>query len=104
MVRGQGSGLNKARLLDVELSSICSRNRYTTDPAPVIAGLRATAGKRVDILAHAAGLFAGYFDDEHTRTLTAALRAEIDGIDPWVEAGRKRRGGPAHSAPLTPHP
>lgn len=102
MVRGEGYGLNKTRMLDVELASICSRNRYTTDPAPVIAELRERAGKRTDILAHAAGLFAGYFDDKYTRTLTDALRAEIDGIDPWLQVGRKRRGGPAHSAPLTP--
>lgn len=94
----------KVTLLSIELDSICSRNRYTDDPAPVIAELRAAAGKRTDVLAHAAGIFAGYFYDETTATLCDALRAEIDGIGPWVQLGRERRGLPPHSAPITHRP
>lgn len=100
MVRGQdGPRLPKATLLSIELDSICSRNRYTTDPAPVIAELRAAAGNRADVLAQAAGLFAGYFDDEYTHTLCAALAAEIDGIRPWVQVGQERRGRGSHGTP-----
>lgn len=98
MVRGHGSGLSRATLLDIELSAICSRNRYTTDPEPVLAELRARAGKRTDILAHVAGTWAGYYDDEHTRALAAALR-EIPGAGDWVELGRRRRGMPSHKNP-----
>lgn len=99
MVRGQGERLSRSKLLGIELASICSRNRYTDDPAPVIAELRAAAGKRTDILAQATGIFAGYFDDESTRTLCDALRAEIDGIGPWVQLGQERRGRGPHRTP-----
>ncbi|WP_345545898.1 hypothetical protein [Microbacterium jejuense] len=99
-----GERLSKAKLLSIELDAICSRNRYTDDPAPVIAELRATAGKRTDVLAEAAGIFAGYFDSEYTRVLCDALRAEIDGIGRWLQVGRERRGRGSHAGgrgPLT---
>ncbi|MCT1394154.1 hypothetical protein M4D51_00255 [Microbacterium sp. p3-SID338] len=35
----------------IALDPLCSRNRYTTDPAPVIAELRSTAGDPADVLA-----------------------------------------------------
>lgn len=38
--------LSSETLLSITLGSICSRNRYTSDPAPVIAELLATAGER----------------------------------------------------------
>lgn len=43
-------GLSPDVMLSVTLDAICSRKRYTTDPAPVIAELYATAGERLDIL------------------------------------------------------
>lgn len=46
--------------LGIALGAICSRNRYTTDPAPMIAELLKTAGPRTDILAMEAGRWAGY--------------------------------------------
>lgn len=103
MVRGDGPRLSRAKLLDIELSALCSRERYTTDPEPVIAELRQLAGKRTDILAEVAGLWAGYFGDEYTRPLADALLT-IDGVEPWAELGRTRRGAPPHSAPLTERP
>jgi hypothetical protein len=81
--------------LAVYLSAICSRNRYTTDPAPVIAELQTLAGDRFDVLAEEAGRWAGYYDGEHTRLLCAALR-EIPGAAAWVGLGVERRGAPAH--------
>ncbi|MFD4957159.1 hypothetical protein [Microbacterium sp. NPDC058389] len=86
-------------MLSIELDSICSRNRYTADPEPVIAELRAAAGRRTDVLAEAAGLFAGYHGGEHTHTLCAALRSEVDGIGPWVQVGQERRHRGVHRAP-----
>jgi len=94
MGRGHGP-LSAEKLLDVRLSAICSRNRYTHDPAVVVAELRATAGDRTDILAQVAGLFAGYYDDAPTHALCVALR-EIEGAGAWVGLGQRRRG-------LTPH-
>ncbi len=84
--------------LDVELSAICARNQYTRDPGPVVAELTAAAGGRDDVLAQAAGIWAGYFDAPETHTLAAALRG-IPGAERWVAEGRRRRGIPRHSAP-----
>ncbi|WP_234057915.1 hypothetical protein [Microbacterium sp. NFH-22A-Y] len=91
-------GLDPDTALDVLLSAICSRNRYTTDPGPVIDELRAAAGDRLDILARVAGSWAGYYGDEHTRTFSEAL-LEITGADAWVALGRERREAPVHGAP-----
>lgn len=85
--------------LDVLLSAICSRNRYTRAPGPVLDELRAAAGDRTEILARVAGSWAGYFDDEHTAVLAAALRT-IEGTAAWVEVGRDRRGRAPHGAPM----
>lgn len=69
--------------LSIRLSAICGRNRYTHDPAPVIAELFAAAGARTDLLAREAGLWAGHFDDEHTATLVAAILDGIPGAREW---------------------
>lgn len=98
MVRGQGPRLSRDVLLDIELSAICSRNQYTHDPAPVIDELRRVAGERTDILARVAGTWAGYYVNEHTRVLAAALR-EISGAEAWVALGKRRRGMPPHKNP-----
>lgn len=82
--------------LGIHLSAICSRNRYTNDPAPVIAELLEVAGARGDILAMEVGKWAGYYDDEHTAVLVAAIMAEIPGAAVWAAAGRARRDAPAH--------
>jgi hypothetical protein len=95
MGRGQGEHLSRAALLNIELSAICSRNRYTSDAAPVIDELRRTAGKRTDILAEVGGTWAGYYDGEHTHVLAEAL-AGIEGAAEWVAVGRRRRGSPPH--------
>jgi len=84
--------------LSVALDAICSRNRYTTDPAPVLAELRATAGERTDVLAEAVGTWVGYFEDEYTATLCTALRALPD-LEPWIALGQHRRSLPDPSTP-----
>lgn len=90
--------LSPERLLSVHLDAICSRNRYTTDPAPVIAELYATAGDRLDILAEAVGTWVGYFEDDYIRTLCAALR-ELPDLEPWIRVGQERRSIPDHRTP-----
>jgi hypothetical protein len=89
-------------MLDVRLSSICSKHRYTDDPAAAIDELLAAAGSRSDILAEVAGTWAGYHgEDRHCRVLASALRG-IDGAERWVGVGRYRRGIPNSGA--TPLP
>lgn len=99
MVRGQSPRLTPELLLNIELSSICSRNRYTDDPAPVIAELQQRAGRRTDILAEVAGLWAGYYRDEYTRVLADAL-LEVEGAETWVTVGTRRRNGIPHHTPV----
>lgn len=99
-------------LLGVQLSAICSRHRYDRDPAPAIAELLAAAGDRTDILVMEAGRWAGYYDDEHTAALAAAIVAEIPGAAAWMGKGVRRRAAPAHGTtgfgpacrpPASPH-
>lgn len=85
-------------LLSIELGAICSRNRYTTNPAPVVGELLAAAGDRVEILQQSVGSWIGYYEDAYTATLAAALR-ELPGIEPWIAEGKYRRSVPDHRTP-----
>ena len=91
-------GLSAGVKLSVALDAICSRNRYTTDPAPVLAELKAAASERTDVLAEAVGTWVGYFEDEYTATLCAALRTLPD-LEPWIALGQQRRSLPDPSTP-----
>lgn len=91
-------GLSPDVKLSVRLDAICSRNRYTTDTAPVLAELRAAAGERTDVLAEAVGTWVGYFEGEYTATLCAALRTLPD-LEPWIALGQHRQSLPAPSTP-----
>ncbi|WP_404475120.1 hypothetical protein [Microbacterium aerolatum] len=86
--------------LGVRLSAICSRNRYTDDPAPVIAELLEAAGDKTEILAREVGTWAGFYDSEHTHALAAA-QLEIPGAAEWEPVGRERRTMGWHSTPGT---
>lgn len=92
--------LNTDTALGVRLSAICSRNRYTDDPDPVLEELYATADDRTDLLAEEAGTWSGFYDSEHTHVLAMALLT-IPGTEQWVELGRKRRDAVGHSTPGT---
>lgn len=94
----QTRGLSPATKLSVELDAICSRNRYTTDTAPVLDELKAAAGERTDVLAEAAGTWVGYFEGEYTATLCAALKTLPD-LEPWIALGQHRRSLPDPSTP-----
>lgn len=91
-------GLSRETLLSIKLDAICSRNRYTSDPAPVIAELRAAAGDRLDVLTESVGLWVGFFEDDYTRTLCGALR-DLPGLEPWLTEGARRRSRKDHSTP-----
>lgn len=93
--------LDPDTLLSVELGAIMSRDRYTSEPGPVIAQLRETAGVRVDLLAAEVGSWVGFYRSEHTRLLADALLEAFSNLDlqPWIEVGRKRQHTPPHSTP-----
>lgn len=91
-------GLSPLVRLSVHLDAICSRNRYTRDPQPVIDELTTTAGPHTDVLAESVGTWIGYFEDDDTRTLCAALRT-IPGVDEWIPVGRARFAAPHHRTP-----
>ncbi|WP_341935358.1 hypothetical protein MRBLWO14_001006 [Microbacterium sp. LWO14-1.2] len=93
--------LSRDTLISVHLDAICSRNRYTQDPGPVIDELKATAGGRSDLLAEAVGTWVGYFEDDYTRTLCVALR-ELPGLETWIALGAHRRSMPDHRTPPPP--
>lgn len=92
-------GLDPDTALDVRLSAICSRHRYTTDAVAVIDELRDIAGDRTDILGRVAGSWVGYYGDDHTRALCKAL-LEIHGAADWVGHGHTRRNAGSHGAPM----
>lgn len=84
-------------LLGIELSAIMSRNRYTHDPAPVIAELQRVAGGRDDILADEAGRWIGFYEDDYTRDLATALRALPLDMEDVIALGVQRRNSGTHS-------
>ena len=90
--------LSPDTLLSVTIDAICSRNRYTADPAPVIAELYATAGERLDILTESVGTWVGYFEDAQIATLCTALR-DMPDLEPWIAVGAHRRALPDHRTP-----
>lgn len=92
------SRLSPETLLSIHLGAIMSRNRYTTNPAPVVAELLETAGDRVGVLQEAVGTWIGFYEDDYVRTLCDALR-EIPGVDPWIRVGADRRAIPDHRTP-----
>jgi hypothetical protein len=89
--------LNQATRISVKLSAIMGRNAYTDDPEPVIAQLYEVAGSRLDILTEEVGLWVGFHESEHTRTLTDALRALPLPMDDAITEGDRRRRAGHHS-------
>lgn len=82
--------LTETERICIRLNAIASRNAYTTEPAAVVAELRAYAGGRDDLLARAAGEWAGYHQGRpETAQLAEALR-RVAGTAGWVEEGRRR--------------
>lgn len=90
-------------MLDIRLSTICSKHRYDNDPRAAIDELLAAAGHRTDILGEVAGTWSGYHgEEEHCRPLAQALRG-LPGAERWVQVGEYRRGIPNSGAtPLPP--
>ncbi len=90
--------------LGVRLSSIMSRNRYTTDGDAVVRELRDAAGANSDLLAEEVGRWVGFYGEdpilaEHVAPLTAALRGMTDlDLEPHIQLGRQRRSAPHNTS------
>lgn len=93
------STLDPDTALDVRLSAICTRNQYTTDPAPVIAELREAAQGRDDVIVTVVGSWAGYYSSPDTRILAEALVVEFSPHEKLLAEGRGRARAPRHGAP-----
>lgn len=94
--------LSPETLLSVHLGGILSRNRFTKNPAPVIAELTATAGQHVEILQEEAGTWIGFYEgDDSVRVLRTALR-ELPGLESWIAVGIERRAIPDRRTPGPP--
>ncbi|AXL13021.1 hypothetical protein DXT68_13375 [Microbacterium foliorum] len=89
------SRLSADTLLSIELGAIRSRNRYTTDLAPVVEQLLATAGDRVEVLREAVGSWIGFYEGAYTITLATTLR-DLPGLEPWIAVGAARRAQADH--------
>ena len=91
--------LSPRTALDVAMSSVITRNLRTSDPEPVVAELRALAGPDVDLLSEVCGLAVGYYRDSYSAALCDTLEAQIDGLEPWIEIGHRRRARRVHGGP-----
>lgn len=90
--------------LSVQLDAILHRHRYDTGPAAALTELTETAGDRADVLAEAAGTWAGYFGRQPgtSPALVAALKT-IPGAAVFVPIGERRHRGGSHGFhPTTP--
>lgn len=92
-------GLHPDVDLRIAISCVMSRNCYTSDPAPVIAELYETADERHDLLAAEVGCWIGFYENDYTRTLAAALRALPLELDEHIALGTRRRQAGTHTTP-----
>ncbi|GAA3663406.1 hypothetical protein [Microbacterium marinilacus] len=97
--------LSAETLLDIHLSAILTRHKWDADPEPVIAELRREAGDRLDILAAAAGRWAGFTEkDEAAQALVAAvMQLDLPGLDEATVLGRDRARQRPHGTPPAMH-
>ncbi|MBN7792446.1 hypothetical protein [Microbacterium esteraromaticum] len=90
--------LDPLTTLSVELSATMARNRYTTDPGPVIDELQRIAGEHRELLAEEAGLWAGSNEaDPHSAALVDALKTIA--TPEAIALGRERSTAGSHSTP-----
>ena len=79
--------------LSVRLDAICSRDRYTTDPGPVIDEIARLTVGREGVRDETVGVWAAFFRDEYTYRLCDALLEEFPDAHAYVHIGERRRGG-----------
>ncbi|WP_424937320.1 MULTISPECIES: hypothetical protein [Bacteria] len=100
-MRSRSGSLDPDVALGIKIGATISRDRYETDPAEIqriIDDIYRIAGDRLDILAHEVGLFIGAYEDEHTLTLTTALRKLPLDMADAIALGAYRRSVPMHSS------
>jgi len=102
-MRSRSGSLDPDTALGIKIGATISRDRYETDPAEIqriINDIYKIAGDRLDILTEEVGRFTGFYEDQHTITLTTALRtlpldmadaiALADHADGPLQRGRNR--------------
>lgn len=93
--------------LGVELSAMCGRDKYSTDPAVHAAAvdeLRQHAGVHVDVLHEEVGRWVGFYSDDYTKMRAAALLDAFPGCVPHIKVGVERRGAGGHKTFETSFP
>lgn len=79
--------------LSVRLDAICSRNRYTADPGPVIDEIAQLTVGRERVRDETVGVWAAFFRDEYTYRLCDVLLPAFPGARAYEHVGIRRRGG-----------
>lgn len=79
--------------VSVRLDAICSRNRYTADPAAVIDEITRVVGDRTTVRDETIGTWVGFNRDDYTATLCDALLEAFPGARAYEHVGIRRRGG-----------
>jgi hypothetical protein len=85
--------------LGVEISAMCSRDKFSTDPAvhaSAVEEIRRHAGVHTDVLHEEVGRWVGFYGDEYTRMRAAALLDAFPGCVPHIALGIERRGAGGH--------
>lgn len=101
------SALHPLVHLGVQISSLCSRDKYATDPAvhaAAVEEIRRLAGIHTDIRDYEVGVWVGYYGDEYTNARAAALLDAFPGCVPHVSLGAERRGAGGHKTLETSFP
>lgn len=79
--------------LSVRLDALCSRDRYTTDPGPVIDEIARLTVDQDRVRDETVGVWAAFFRDDYTYRLCDALLDAFPGARAYVHIGISRRGG-----------
>jgi len=90
-VRPTIGDVDAAVLLDIELSAIMHREKFTRDPGPVIAALRERAGAATEQLNRSVGAWVGFYDTDDTRALCVGLLEAFPGARRYVSVGAEAR-------------
>jgi hypothetical protein len=93
------SALHPLVHLGVQISCLCSRDKYDTSPAVHAAAvdeIRRVAGIHTDIRDYEVGVWVGYYGDEYTNARAAALVEAFPGCVPHIALGLERRGAGGH--------
>lgn len=94
------SALHSLVHLGVQISSLCSRDKYDTSPAVHAAAvdeIRRVAGIHTDIRDYEVGVWVGYYGDDYTKMRAAALLNAFPDAVQHMKVGIERRNAGKHT-------